>query len=87
MDYKILETVIKFEPDGTIKSVLALVSISDGDIRAIYADRKYRSGYMAITNRTDCILYDLLQEVAGFGMAITDTDIIPSEWLDKYFKS
>ena len=86
MDYKILETLIKFNPSGTIFNVLALVEISEKDIRVLEASQEIRGGYMSISNRSDHVLYDLLQEVAEYGMEITDKNQIPLDWVKKYFK-
>ncbi len=84
--YNILESNIKFNKNGQILSVLALVEYSQGDIRVIEATNQPRSGYMNITERTDYVLFDLLQEVAGYGREISDKNKIPSEWFKKHFK-
>lgn len=84
--YNIIESNIKFNSNGQIISVLALVQYSKGDVRVIQATNKVRSGYMTISGRTDYILFDLLQEVAGYGMEITDVSKFPEEWKVKYFK-
>lgn len=84
--YNILESNIKFNKNGQILSVLALVEYSQGDIRVIEATNQPRSGYMNITHRTDYVLFDLLQEVAGYGCEINDKNKIPSEWFKKHFK-
>lgn len=86
MDYNIIETQIKFNPDGSILNLLALVEMSKGDIRVLEASQEKRGGYMSISHKTDYVLYDLLQEVAGYGMEITDKRKIPSNWFKKYFK-
>lgn len=83
--YNIIETNIKFNSNGQILSVLALVEYSKGDVRVIEATNQPRSGYMNISQRTDYILFDLLQEVAGYGMEIIDKNKIPVEWFNKYF--
>lgn len=84
--YNILESNIKFNSNGQILSVLTLVEYSKGDVRVIEATNQPRSGYMNITHRTDYVLFDLLQEVAGYGMETTDKNKIPTEWFNKYFK-
>ncbi|GEM_PF-2019041 len=84
--YNVLESNIKFNEKGQILSVLALVEYSKGDIRVIEATSQPRNGYMNISHRTDYILFDLLQEVAGYGMEITSKDKIPVEWYKKHFK-
>lgn len=84
--YNVLESNIKFNTNGQILSVLVLVEYSEGDIRVIEATNQPRSGYMNISHRTDYILFDLLQEVAAYGMEITEKNKIPTEWFKKYFK-
>lgn len=85
--YNVLESNIKFNNEGQILSILALVEYSQGDVRVIEATNQPRSGYMNISDKTDYILFDLLQEVAGYGMEITDKNKIPTEWFKKHFKS
>ena len=82
----VFESNIKFNNNGQILSVMVLVEYSKGDIRVIEATNQPRSGYMSISHRTDYILFDLLQEVAEYGMEITDKNKIPLEWYNKYFK-
>ena len=84
--YNVLESNIKFNSNGQILSVLALVEYSEGDVRVIEATNQRRSGYMNISHRTDYILFDLLQEVAAHGMEITEKNKIPTEWFKKHFK-
>lgn len=84
--YNVLESNMKFNSNGQILSVLALVEYSEGDVRVIEATNQPRSGYMNISHRTDYILFDLLQEVAGYGMEITEKNKIPTEWFKKHFK-
>lgn len=84
--YNIIESHIKFNTNGQILSLLVLVEYSKGDVRVIEATNEPRSGYMNISHRTDYVLFDLLQEVAGYGMEITDKNKIPAEWFKKYFK-
>ena len=84
--YNVLESNIKFNSNGQILSVLALVEYSEGDVRVIEATNQPRSGYMNISHRTDYILFDLLQEVASYGMEITEKNKIPTEWFKKHFK-
>ena len=83
--YNVLESALKFDERGQILSVLVLVEYSKGDIRVIKATNQPCSGYMSITDRTDYVLFDLLQEVAGYGMEIVDKSKFPTEW-HKYFK-
>lgn len=84
--YNVIESNIKFNTNGQILSVLVLVDMYKGDIRVIEATNQPRSGYMSISHRTDYVLFDLLQEVAGYGMEITDKNKIPAEWFKKHFK-
>lgn len=82
----VFESNIKFNNNGQILSVMVLVEYSKGDIRVIEATNQPRSGYMSISHRTDYILFDLFQQVAEYGMEITDKNKIPLEWYNKYFK-
>lgn len=84
--YNVLESNIKFNKEGQILSILVLVEYSKGDVRVIEATNQLRNGYMNISHRTDYILFDLLQDVAGYGMEISDEKKIPIEWFRKYFK-
>lgn len=86
MDYNVLETRIKFNPNGSIFYLLVLVEVSKGDVRVIEVSQKIKAGYMSISNRTDHVLFDLLQEVSGYGSEITDVKKIPSDWVEQYFQ-
>lgn len=83
--YNILESNIKFDKSGQILSVLVLVEISKGDIRAIEGTNQPRGGYMLIMPNTNYKVIDLVQQVAGYGREVTELKSIPTQW-KKYFK-
>ncbi|WP_153847529.1 hypothetical protein [Sphingobacterium paramultivorum] len=83
--YNILESNIKFDKSGQILSVLVLVEISKGDIRAIEGTNKPTGGYMLIMPNTDYKVADLMQQVAGYGREVTELKLIPTQW-KKHFK-
>ncbi|QQM26590.1 MULTISPECIES: hypothetical protein [Elizabethkingia] len=91
MKYKVLETQIKFNPDGSILNILVLVEFWKGEFRVLEASQEKRKGYMSreymsISHKTDYVLHDLLQEVAASGYEISDRKKVPKEWLKTYFK-
>jgi hypothetical protein len=76
--YNILEARIEFKRNQ-VERITVLVEISKGDVRAIIATTKPRSGYMFILPGT-MVNDELLQRVAASGCEI---DFVSPDWKTK----
>jgi hypothetical protein len=79
--YNILESRIEFKNNQLFR-VTVLVEISEGDVRALYADTNPRGGYM-ILNPNQELNNELLQEIAGYGTERRDKDDMFPGWHSK----
>lgn len=73
--YNILESRIEFK-NNQLYRITVLVEISKGDVRAIYADTKPKSGYLFLLPNQE-LNNELLQRVAGQGSEISKDDMFP----------
>lgn len=83
--YNILESRI-LRKDNRPHTVIVLVEISDGDVRAIRSNAKQSAaGYYTI-DADKPITEEVLQEVAGFGFEIQDGEYWFGEWEGRHGK-
>lgn len=79
--YNILESRIEFKNNQLFR-ITVLVEISQGDVRAIYADTKPKSGYLVL-KPTQGLDDELLQKVAAYGSERNDKDDMFPGWHSK----